>query len=84
VVSSTRQTAGLTTTLIVRYVREHGGEEAVVAMLRSAGETRSGAELQDETGWSTYDEKIALFEAAAEVLDDRLAARHIGETVLAA
>jgi signal transduction histidine kinase len=79
---SARETAGITTALIVRYVRSHGGDGAVEQMRRIAGESRPVAELEDETRWSTYDQKIALFQAAAQVLQDRLVARHIGETII--
>ncbi|MDP9224726.1 MAG: ATP-binding protein [Actinomycetota bacterium] len=77
-----RETAGITTAVIVRYVRSHGGDGAVEQMLSSAGESRPVAELEDEAVWSTYEQKIALFQAAAQVLQDRLVARHIGETAL--
>jgi signal transduction histidine kinase len=81
-IESTRETAGITTALIVGYVRSHGGPGAVTKMLALAGERRSAAELEDADTWSTYDQKIALFQGAAHVLQDRLVARHIGATVL--
>ena len=81
-IEPTRETAGITTALIVGYVRSHGGSGAVTKMLSLAGEERSPAELEDPTTWSTYDQKIALFQGAAQVLQDRLVARHIGSTVL--
>ncbi len=81
-ISSDRQTAGITTRLIVRYVRSRSGDEAVGQMLRIAGESRPAAALEDESVWSTYDQKIRLFEAAAAVLGDPHVARHVGEAVL--
>jgi hypothetical protein len=77
-----RETAGATTRLIVHYIRRHGGDAAVSALLAAAGETRDVAELEDEHSWSSYDAKIALFEAAAEVTGDPQVARRIGEAVI--
>src|SRR3954467_392746 len=77
-----RETAGSTIVLTLAYVRERAGEDGVRRVLELAGDRRSLAELADETEWSTYDQRIALFEAAAEVLGDRDAARRIGETAL--
>jgi GAF domain-containing protein len=77
-----RDTSGVTTRVVVLYVREHGGDEAVRAMLAHARETRSVEELLDEHGWSTYEQKIRLFRAAAEVLGDPGAVRKIGQFML--
>jgi diguanylate cyclase (GGDEF)-like protein len=77
-----RDTSGVTTRVVVLYVREHGGDEAVRAMLEHAGETRSVEELLDEHGWSTYEQKIRLFHAAAEALGDPGAVRKIGQFML--
>src|SRR5579872_725075 len=76
------ETSGLTTRAIVRYIRSVGGDDAVRRVLERSGIARSLAQLEDESSWSTYEEKIGLFDAAAEVLDDPAVARHIGETVL--
>src|SRR4051794_86448 len=74
-----RQTGGVTTRLILDYVAREGGREAVERLLRSRGlEAREHA-LRDEDNWCSYATKIAMLEAAAEVLDDPLAARHIRE-----
>jgi diguanylate cyclase (GGDEF)-like protein len=51
-------------------------------MLALAGESRSAAALEDEHVWSTYEEKVALFRAAADVLDDEHVSLHIGESAL--
>lgn len=77
-----RETAGTTMCLTVRYVRDRSGEDGVRRMLALAGEQRSAAELEDEQRWSTYEQKIALWEAAATVLDDPLVSRHIGQSAL--
>jgi signal transduction histidine kinase len=77
-----RETSGTTTALTLRYVQSIGGEQAVHDVLIKAGESRSAEQLEDERRWSTYKQKVALFEAAAEVLGDEKVARHIGQTVL--
>ena len=79
---SARETAGTTICLIVRYVRHHAGDEGVERLLTLAGDDRPIAVLENEQHWSTYDQKIALLEAAAIVLDDPDVALHIGETAL--
>jgi diguanylate cyclase (GGDEF)-like protein len=77
-----RETSGVTTRVAVLYVKEHGGDRAVAAMLERAGATRSLDELLDEHGWSSYEEKVRLFRAATEVLDDPGAVRRIGQSML--
>lgn len=76
-----RETAGLTIRLIIDYVRRSLGETAVIALLERAGESRPLSVLEDERVWSTYDQKISLFAAAAEVTGSDDVARVIGETV---
>ena len=77
-----RETAGTTICLIVRYVRHHAGDEGVARLLALAGDDRPLEVLENEQHWSTYEQKIALLEAAAVVLDDPDVAIHIGETAL--
>src|SRR4051812_40472491 len=79
---SARETAGTTICLIVRYVRHHAGDEGVERLLALAGDDRPLVLLENEQHWSTYEQKIALLEAAAVVLDDADVALHIGETAL--
>jgi diguanylate cyclase (GGDEF)-like protein/putative nucleotidyltransferase with HDIG domain len=74
-----RQTGGVTTRLILDYVEREGGREAVERLLRRAGIEHREHDLRNEDNWSSYATKIAMLEGAAEVLDDPLAARHIGE-----
>lgn len=81
-VQAANETSGLTTRAIVRYIRSVGGEAAVERVLERSGVKATLAHLEDESSWSSYDDKIALFEAAGQVLDDPLVARHVGETVL--
>lgn len=77
-----RETSGLTTRLIVEYVRGRGGDEAVAELLEAAGDDRPVSVLLDEAAWSTYDQKIALFAAAADLLGDADVAYRIGASVL--
>jgi diguanylate cyclase (GGDEF)-like protein len=77
-----RDSSNITIALLLGYVSSQGGDEAVAAVLDLAGEKRPLAELNDETRWSTQEQKIALLEAAAAVLDDPEVGRHVGETVL--
>jgi len=80
--ATARETAGTTICLIVRYVRHHAGDDGVARLLALAHEERPLATLENEQVWSTYEQKIALLEAAAVVLDDPDVALHIGETAL--
>lgn len=68
--------------LIVEFVRSRMGEEAVARMLALAGENRPLCILEDERVWSSYEQKVRLFEAAADVMGRPDVARSIGETVL--
>ncbi len=78
-----RETAGVTTRLIVAYVRRHLGDEGVARLLALAGETRPVEVLEDERSWSSYAAKVALFEAAEALTGDPWVARRIGEALLA-
>jgi hypothetical protein len=64
-VQEARDTAGVTTRLILTYVRRRLGDDGVDRLLTIAGETRPRELLEDERNWSSYDQKVALFEAAA-------------------
>lgn len=77
-----RETSGVTTRLTLRYVRTHGRPGAVARVLAAAGLADRAVQLEDERSWSTYNEKIALLEAAAEELGDPHVSRHVGESVL--
>ncbi|WP_104522643.1 GGDEF domain-containing protein [Blastococcus atacamensis] len=65
-----RETSGATTAGVLRYVRRHGGDEAVAEVLRRAGLEHVSAELEDQTRWWSYDTRVRLFEATTEVLGD--------------
>jgi len=56
--------------LVLLYVEQVGGIEAVDRVLERCGMSDRRAELLDENHWFSYDGKIALFEAAADLLGD--------------
>jgi diguanylate cyclase (GGDEF)-like protein len=63
-----RETSGVTTRLVIQYVREQGGDSAVAKVLRRADLGRTLAELENESSWISYDDKVKLFVATAAVL----------------
>lgn len=65
-----RETNGITSRLVLLYVEQEGGADAVDRVLARCGMSDRRAELLDENYWFSYDAKIALFEAASEVLED--------------
>jgi hypothetical protein len=69
--------------VLVRRVRRLCGENGLTELLERSGSERSLAYLDDLTNWISYDEAMALFEAAIEVTGDEQIARQIGEETLA-
>jgi diguanylate cyclase (GGDEF)-like protein len=65
-----RETNGITSRLVLLYVEQTSGEAGVNRVLERCGMGDRREELLDENHWFSYDEKIALFEAASEVLGD--------------
>jgi len=80
--SSRQDVSGALTSVVVRYVRNRAGAHGVEQMLLLAGEHRPVADLENPTSWSSHDELIALFDAAARVTGDGLVGRHVGEEML--
>jgi len=76
-----RHISGSTTWNIVNLVRRRLGEDGVRRLLEVAGESRRASELEDDATWSSFWQGKALFEAAAEVLDDPHAPRHVGASI---
>ena len=66
---------------LLAYVRRIGGDTKVVALLERAGETTPLADLEDQNNWSSYEETLRRFVAAAEVMDDPDVGRHAGAEV---
>ena len=77
-----RETSGITVQAILRYVRERGGEQAVRRVLDRAGGSADHDAYLDKRRWWSYDTKIALFAAAAEVLGDDRVGLRVAESVL--
>jgi diguanylate cyclase (GGDEF)-like protein len=75
-------TSGLTSRLILAYVEREGGAAAVREVLERCGSAHEEERLRDETAWFDFDLKLRLFEAAAAVLGDPHAARHVGEAAI--
>jgi diguanylate cyclase (GGDEF)-like protein len=76
-----RETAGVTTRLILAYVRRRAGEGGVQQVLRASGVPHASSELEDERFWCSYDDKIALLRAAGDLLHDPAIGRHVGESL---
>jgi diguanylate cyclase (GGDEF)-like protein len=74
--------SGSTTAVIVRWVRNQLGDDAVQEMIDHAGEKRPPAQLEDVSEWSSYLQATALLEAALRVTGRPDAARRIGEEML--
>jgi hypothetical protein len=77
-----RETSGITVHAILRYVAEQGGEAAVDRVLAHAGASADPGAYLDKRRWWSYDTKIALFAAAAEVLGDAEVGVRVAEAVL--
>jgi diguanylate cyclase (GGDEF)-like protein len=67
------------TALLLERVRESGGDEGVVEMLRIAGSERSPEYLLDIVNWVSYDEAVALLRAGARVTQHPRFAHAVGE-----
>jgi diguanylate cyclase (GGDEF)-like protein len=81
-VETARETSGITLRAIVGLVRERGGEGAVRHVLERAGATGQPADYEDPRRWWSYKIKIAMFEAAADVLGDDRVGRAVAHAVL--
>jgi len=77
-----RETSGATMSLVASYVRERAGVEGLARVHVAARIQAPVDALMDERRWFTYEEKIALFEAAAAELRDPEVTRHVGESAL--
>jgi diguanylate cyclase (GGDEF)-like protein len=81
-VSEARETSGATTGLLLGYVRQQAGDDAVAEVLRRAGVTLTPAELELPSCWSSYDTRIRLFAAATDVLGDPQTMSRVGREAL--
>src|SRR5919108_6038142 len=67
------------TSVLLRYLRKEAGDGSVAQAIKLAGSERSFDYLDDVSNWISYDEAIALFNAAEEITGDANVARAIGE-----
>jgi diguanylate cyclase (GGDEF)-like protein len=67
------------TSVLLRLVRAAGGDEAVAAVLARAGWTRGAQALETTENWVSFDDAVALLEAAVAVTRDPGLARRTGE-----
>jgi diguanylate cyclase (GGDEF)-like protein/putative nucleotidyltransferase with HDIG domain len=65
-----REASGVTSALLLAYLDRTGGPEAVNEVLRRCGLSGCEHELRDENSWFSWETKIGLFEATADVLGD--------------
>jgi diguanylate cyclase (GGDEF)-like protein len=66
---------------LLAVAQQSAGDLAVNQILARAGERRSPEHLQQPGGWSSYQQGLALFQAAADVLGDPDIGRKAGEEV---
>jgi diguanylate cyclase (GGDEF)-like protein len=78
-----RHLACTLSSVLVRRVRRIRGEEGLKELLELAGSKRTVSYLDDVTNWISFDEAMALLEAAAEVTGDAQIARRLGEETIA-
>lgn len=65
-----REASGVTSALLLAYLDRVGGPDALGEVLRRCGLSDQEAELRDENCWFSWQTKIELFEATAQVLDN--------------
>ena len=75
-----RETSSVTTRTVLGYLRVHGGEEAVRAVVATAGLSENIGELEQAGHWVSYATRIRLFEAAVARLGDPHAMFEIGRS----
>jgi diguanylate cyclase (GGDEF)-like protein len=75
-----RETSAATTGLVVRFVRGRGGPDAVADLLARAGVDAGADELCDPSRWFSYADRIRLFQAMVDVLEDEEAPYELGAT----
>jgi diguanylate cyclase (GGDEF)-like protein len=67
------------TSVLLRYLRKEAGDDSVAEALRVANSERPVDYLDDVSNWVSFDEAVALFNAAEEITGDPYVAREIGE-----
>lgn len=66
---------------LLGVVHQTAGDAGVIQVLAKSGERRSAADIQQPDGWSSYQQGLALFRAAADVLGDPDVGRKAGKEV---
>jgi diguanylate cyclase (GGDEF)-like protein len=74
--------SGVTSRLILTYVQREAGRAAVEQLLARAHLADVEDRLSDENHWFSYEDKLALWTAAEEVLSDPQIAEHVGAAAL--
>ena len=69
--------------VLLRRLRKEGGEQAVADVLERSGCTRTQEYLDDVSNWISYEEAMALFDAAEDITGDADIARRVGEQTVA-
>lgn len=70
------------TSVLLRLVRAHGGEDAVSELLRLAAGKHDAAYLENLDNWISQDEANALQAAGVQVTGDPAFARRVGEEMV--
>jgi hypothetical protein len=76
-----RETAGVTTRLILAHVRARAGDAAVGRVLEASGVAHPLERLEDERSWCSYEDKVSLLRAAGQELGDPAIGRRVGESI---
>lgn len=77
-----RETSSATTKLILGYVRGQAGDSAVREVLQRAGLSTDLTKLESNSHWVSYEARIRLMAAAADVLSDSDAMFKVGASAL--
>ncbi len=75
--------SGTVINVLLSMVHADNGDVGTAQALALAGEGRSFSTLRDTGRWSSLDEAVALFNAAAQVTGDGAIGLHVGERLLA-
>jgi diguanylate cyclase (GGDEF)-like protein len=70
------------TSVLLRLIRNEGGEPAVAQLLERAEVKREPSYLENVDNWISLDEATAMFEAGVQQTGDPLFARRVGENTL--
>jgi diguanylate cyclase (GGDEF)-like protein len=74
--------SGAVVHVLINLVFTHSGDVGVAQALALAGDRRPFSTLGDLTAWSSLDQTVALFNAAALVTGDGAVGLHVGEELL--